>query len=260
MIAAVTRHGLSGVRLRIAPDLEPMSRWAAARILETVRQRPDALLGLATGSTPTRTYELLTARARREPRLFRAVRILKLDEWGGLAFDDPATCEVYLRRHILEPLGIDSRRYFGWHSRPASPALECVRFTHWLDRHGPIDLCVLGLGLNGHVLFNEPADALVAAPHVARLSSESLNHTMVRRNRIRPRYGLTLGLAGVLQSRAILLLVSGAAKSRRLNQVLSGRVTPQCPASFLQLHSNLTVVCDHAAAGTDRIVGSPPDA
>jgi galactosamine-6-phosphate isomerase len=237
-----------------------MSRWAAARIVQTVRERPDALLGLATGSTPTQTYQLLAARARREPSLFRALRILKLDEWGGLAFDDPATCEVYLKRHVLDPLGIEAKRYFGWHSRPASPRLECARFARWLDRHGPIDLCVLGLGLNGHVLFNEPADALVAAPHVARLSAESLNHTMVRRNRIRPRYGLTLGFAGVLQSQAILLLVSGAGKSRQLRRLLDEPMTPRFPASFLQLHPNLTVVCDRAAAGTNQSVRTPRNA
>ncbi len=238
-----------GMQLHVAPDPELMSRWAAAQIRTVLQAKPNALMGLATGSSPLRTYELLARMAAREPRLFRAIRILKLDEWGGLELNDPATCESYLQRHILQPWGVKANRYCGWNSRPKIPAVECERVARWLERHGPMDLCILGLGLNGHLLLNEPGAALTAAPHVARLSPESQRHTMLQQARNRPRYGLTIGLAGVLQSRRILLLVSGAKKDRQLMRLVNGSVTTECPASFLQLHPNLTVVCDAAAAG-----------
>jgi len=163
--------------------------------------------------------------------------------------NDLATCESYLQRHVLKPWGVKANRYFGWNSRPENPAEECERVAHWLERHGPMDLCILGLGLNGHLLLNEPAAALTAAPHVAFLSPESKRHTMLQQARNRPRFGLTIGLAGVLQSHRILLLVSGAKKARQLKRLLQGPLTTFCPASFLQLHPNLTVVSDAAAAG-----------
>jgi galactosamine-6-phosphate isomerase len=238
-----------GMQVHVVRNSELMSRWAASRIRTVSLAQPNALLGLATGSSPLRTYQLLAGMAVREPRLFRAIRILKLDEWGGLDLNDPANCESYLQRHVLKPWGVKANRYCGWHSRPKNPAAECARVARWLERHGPMDLCILGLGLNGHLLLNEPGAALTAAPHVARLSPESKRHTMLRQARRRPRYGLTIGLAGVLQSRRILLLVSGAKKARQLQRLVNGPLTTECPASFLQLHPNLTVVCDAAAAG-----------
>lgn len=238
-----------GMQVHVAPDSELMSRWAAAQIRTVLQAKPNALVGLATGSSPLRIYQLLAKMAAREPRFFRAIRILKLDEWGGLDLNDPATCESYLQRHVLKPWGVKADRYFGWNSRPKNFATEFKRVARWLERHGPMDLCILGLGLNGHLLLNEPAAALTAAPHVARLSPESQRHTMLQPARSRPGYGLTIGLAGVLQSRRILLLVSGAKKARQLKRLVNGPLTTQCPASFLQLHPKLTIVCDAAAAG-----------
>ena len=238
-----------GLQLLVAADYESMSRRAAAQVLAYLRAKPDALMGLATGASPLRTYQLLARLAAREPRRFRAIRILKLDEWGGLDLNDPATCEMFLQRHVLKPWGVKMNRYFGWNSRPKHPTAECQRVAHWLERNGPLDLCILGLGLNGHLLLNEPAPTLTAAPHVSQLSSESKNHTMLLQARRRPRYGLTIGLAGMLKSRRVLLLVSGAKKARQLKQMVQGPVTTQCPASFLQLHPHLTIICDAAAAG-----------
>jgi len=229
--------------LRVAPDYETMSAWAAATILQRVRGNP-CLLGLATGSTPTRTYELLGNVARREPQLFQELRVLKLDEWGGLEMDDPATCETYLRRLVLGPLAISNDRYFAWESNPPDSAAECMRMATWLAREGPIDLCVLGLGVNGHLAFNEPADALQPGPHVAQLSANSLSHAMLTRARRPPSFGLTLGIADLLRSRSILLLVSGSHKADPLRRLLEPRVTPHFPASFLWLHPDVTIFTD----------------
>jgi len=248
MLRRMKIESLPGIQFVVAADYEGMSRRAAAQIRSFLRTKPEALVGLATGVSPLRTYQLLAKRAAREPQLFRKLRILKLDEWGGLEQNDPATCESYLQRHVLEPWGVTAERYCGWNSRPRNPAAECERVAHWLAGHGPMDLCVLGLGRNGHLLLNEPAPALTAAPHVAPLSSESKNHTMLQQARRRPRYGLTIGLAGILKSRRVLLLVSGAKKAQQLKQMVQGPVTTQCPASFLQLHPHLTIICDAAAA------------
>ena len=231
----------------MARDHEDMSQKAAARMARALRGKPGLLLGLATGATPTRTYERLAQMRRGRPTLFRGVRIVKLDEWLGLPADHPATCATYLRENVLGPWGVPRSRYHGFRSRPRDARAECARLARWLARHGPLDLCVLGLGRNGHLLMNEPAEALTAGPHVARLAAQTRAHSMLRSMKTPPRRGLTLGLGDILQSRAILLLVSGRHKAAPLRRMLSGRVTTRCPASLLWLHPDVTVLCDRAA-------------
>src|SRR5687767_12343628 len=141
-------------------DYDTMSRRAAEFIVAEIRARPDLLLCTATGSSPTRTYELLAEHHLREPALFGRLRVIKLDEWGGLPPDDPGTCEAYLRRHLIEPLQISPDRYHTFRGDAPDPEAECRAVQRTLRDHGPVDLCILGLGINGHVGFNEPADAL----------------------------------------------------------------------------------------------------
>ena len=229
-----------------------MSRRAADEILADLRHNPGLLLGAATGSTPSRTYELLAQTARLDPAVFKEIRLIKLDEWGGLAPDDRATCESYLRQNLITPLGITPDCYAGWNSQPADPHAECDRIARWLSDHGPIDLCVLGLGANGHLAFNEPAESLTLDPHVARLSTTSLGHPMLASARSIPTFGLTVGMADILHSRRALLLVSGSHKTDQLRTLIEGPITTRFPASLLRLHPRLTIFCDTDAAGPPR--------
>jgi galactosamine-6-phosphate isomerase len=226
-----------------------MSRRAAARIAGALRREPRLLLGGVTGDTPTRTYARLAEMRTEEPDLFRRVRVLKLDEWMGLPAGHPATSERYFRTNVLGPLGIPRSRYQGFATRPPDLDAECARIARWLGAHGPMDLCVLGLGTNGHLLFNEPAPSLPPGPHVARLSRASRRHAMVRAMKRPPTQGLTVGLADILAARAVLLLVSGRHKAAPLRRMIEGGVTTRCPASLLWLHPDVTVYCDEFARG-----------
>ncbi len=226
---------------------EAMSQQAAAWLADGLRQRPDALLCAASGSTPNRAYELIAEQCVANPSLGAQLRLIKLDEWGGLPLDDPATCETHLRRVLVEPLSLGDR-YVSFAS-DAEPEPECQRVAAWLQKHGPIDLCVLGLGLNGHLGFNEPHAFLRPYAHVAKLSDTSLTHTMLQQSGRRPTHGLTLGMADLLQSRKVLLLVSGATKRAALARLLQDEISPQFPASFLHLHPAVTMLCDEAATG-----------
>ena len=230
------------------PDAETMSRTVAARLADELRSKRNSLICLATGSSPQRAYELLVAHARAEPDLYDQARWLKLHEWGGLAIDDPASCEHFLRRHLLTPLAVSPERYFGWESQPADPAAECGRVAAWLAQHGPIDVQVLGLGKNGHLGFNEPTSQLQSGPHVANLSPSSLSHSMLLQSKGRVAYGLTLGMDDILRARQILLLVSGPQKAPQLRQLVTGRISPLFPASLLRCHRAVSVYCDAAAA------------
>src|SRR4051794_14471180 len=149
-------------------DYEEMSLRAARHLHAKLRDKPDLLLCAATGGTPTRAYELF-AQSWHHASAVSWLRVVKLDEWGGLPPDDPGTCEAYLRRHLLDPLGVTPDRYTGFRADAPDPAAECERVAAALDELGPPDLCVLGLGVNGHLGFNEPGPGLQAHPHVAKL-------------------------------------------------------------------------------------------
>ena len=235
--------------LQVMADYEQMSRHAAELILAELKKTPDILLCASAGRTPTRTYELLVAAQSRRSRIFQRLRVLEIDEWAGLGVDHPASCEKYLKEKLLGLMKIGGRRCAGFRSDAPDADAECERISAWLAKHGPIDLCVLGLGENGHVALNEPGASLSPDAHVVRLSRRSLEHPMLAGMKRKPTRGLTLGMSQILQSRRILLLVSGEHKRAVLKRLLKPQVSTWFPASLLWLHGDVTIICDRDAAG-----------
>lgn len=231
---------------QVFPDHELASQFAADWLAGQLRRKPDALLCLATGKTPMRTYELLAQRRATEPRLFDKMRIISLDEWNGLSPDDPATCGRHLRDALIDPLELADRT-ISFDSQPADPDADCVRVATWLAENGPIDISVLGLGVNGHLGFNEPASFLEPHAHMVRLSESSLSHAMIGQCRDRPARGSTLGMDDLMQSKKVLFLVTGRSKRDILREILTGRINTAIPASLLHLHQDVQLVADTAA-------------
>lgn len=227
---------------------EALSKTAADLIVSELRRKPDLLLCAAAGASPTLTYGFLAESFRSEPAVFARLRVLALDEWGGLAAGAPSSCDHYLREHLVEPLEISGERYVSFKTAAADPALECGRIQAWLDEHGPIGLCVLGLGRNGHLALNEPAPFLQPRAHVAALSPGSLDHPMLRSARDRPGFGLTLGMADLLDAQRVLLLVTGEHKRAAITRLMRCEISTDFPASFLWLHPAVTCFCDTVAA------------
>jgi galactosamine-6-phosphate isomerase len=240
------------MRFQIEADHEAMSRCAADLILEELEKTPDLVLVAASGATPRRTYELVASsdRAKIGSSAGSPIRVVKLDEWLGLAPDDPATCDRDLLTCLLQPLKIPPHNYLGFQSDPDDPEQECTRIREALAAIGRIDLCVLGIGTNGHLGFNEPGDSLPAFAHVAELSATSLRHGMLQAARSQPRGGLTLGMAEILSARRILLLASGPHKRAPIQTLASARLSTQFPASFLWLHDDVWCILDREAAGS----------
>jgi galactosamine-6-phosphate isomerase len=234
--------------VQLCDDLEAVSRNAAQRIVRALSFKPDLLLCPASGFTPLRTYQLLAEHATHHADDFRSLRLVQLDEWGGLARDDPGSCERQIRTSVMNPLGIPDERFFGFASNAANPQAECERIQRRLASEGPIDLCVLGLGMNGHIAMNEPSSFLQAQAHIASLAESTLHHPMLADTSSKPVFGLTLGMTEILTSREILLLVSGAAKREPLRKLLGREITTHFPASLLWLHSNWTLLCDRESA------------
>ena len=225
-------------------DYEEMSRQAAARVIAAATAKSDFLLCAPTGNSPTGLYEELIRERGKNPDLLRSLRVVKLDEWLGVPPEDPVSCEHYLQSRVVGPLQIAAERYFSFDSETKDPIRECARIGAELERQGPIDVCILGLGRNGHMGLNEPASSMQPHCHVAELSAETLGHAMFGARNPKPAFGLTLGIGDIIASRKILLLVTGAGKQRAIARFLEATVTTDLPASFLWLHQDVEVLLD----------------
>ncbi|MDA0231108.1 MAG: 6-phosphogluconolactonase [Proteobacteria bacterium] len=238
------------MRFSVFEDHEAMSARAAEIMAAAVAEKPDLLFCTASGGSPTRAYELFAA----DKQVGAGLRVVKLDEWAGLAPDDEASCETYVRRHLIGPLAIPPERYWSFDGMAADGEAECAAMERRLAADGPIDLAVLGVGVNGHIALNEPAGELQAECHVAALAETSKDHPMLGGHKRPPSHGLTLGMAAILQSHHLLVLISGAHKRDAMEKFLSRRITPQFPASLLWLHGNIDFLCDSAAmAGLEAL-------
>ena len=164
--------------IEIFENHNDLSQHARNIVVRQLREKSDSLLCTSTGNTPVQTYELLVEDYKLDPGLFSQLRIIKLDEWGGVPIDDPQTCESYLQKHLIGPLNIPETRYFSFSSDPLDPDQECKRIQETLVRQAPIDLCILGLGINGHIAFNEPSEYLQPNCHIANLTRKSMQHPM----------------------------------------------------------------------------------
>jgi len=235
------------MQFRIFDSMNDLSEYASDLIISAIVASNNLLLCTATGNSTTETYRQLV----RKKDSFPAgdLRIIKLDEWGGVPADHPMTCETYLQQKLLQPLRIKPDNYISLNSSADDPDQECSRIQQLLESKGPIDLCILGIGLNGHIAFNEPDSFLYPDCHKARLSPSSLNHPMVRETGVAPKYGLTLGMANILKSRRILLLISGSSKAEITQAFMQKKIDTQLPASFLWLHPDVLCLCDRDAYG-----------
>lgn len=226
-----------------------MSAHAAELMLQEWKRKKNLLLCAATGNSPRGAYQLFVQALQGDVANAEKMRLLKLDEWGGVSMTHPETCESFLQKNFVTPLNMDPSRYYSFRSNAEDPLKECEWVADRLQSNGPIDLCVLGLGLNGHIAFNEPAGFLHPFCHITPLSYESMQHTMARGMLEKPSYGMTLGMAEIMQSRKILLLVTGNAKKPVFERLLTKEITTWLPASFLWLHGQVHCLVDGMSMG-----------
>jgi galactosamine-6-phosphate isomerase len=232
----------------IADDHEALSQLAAELLLTTVIAKPTAQLCLVGGETPVRTYAVVVERLRAAHISHHGVRICGLNEWCNLPNGDPATMASYLAKHVLTPLGMPPSQFTGFSSDAADWDAECAKMRTHLERQ-PIDFCLLGLGLNGHLALNEPGDSLAPSVHLAELSESTQRHSMLEGVENAPEYGLTLGMGDLMHARQVVLLVSGARKAEMMRRLMMRDISTSFPASLLWLHPGAICLCDRAAYG-----------
>jgi glucosamine-6-phosphate deaminase len=217
---------------------------AAADLVTEQLRHAQSVLTLPTGNTPVRVYAELVRRSRAGLVSFDSARIFDLDEYCGLPPADPHSYAAFMDRHLVAPLGLPARQVRLWRGDAADLDAECRDYDKALGACGGIDLCVLGLGTNGHIAFNEPGSSWELRTHVVELSpsTRAQFERQAAPSREVPSHGLTLGIRNVLEARRILLLIAGAHKSAARDALYEGKEDLDWPVTSLLRHTAVTVI------------------
>jgi len=229
---------------------EEAAARVAAQITTTVQQNPAARLGLATGGTMPPVYRhLVQAHGRGEVSFARAVSF-NLDEYVGLPATHPCSYHSFMQAELFGQADFAPQNTHLPHGDAPDPAAESLRYEALIADKGGIDLQLLGIGPNGHIGFNEPSSSLASRTRVKTLTQTTLqaNQTYFDQGEQPPRYAITMGIGTILEARAVVLLATGAGKAQAVAEMIEGPLTAACPASSLQMHPQVTVVLDQAAA------------
>lgn len=222
---------------------EEMSRKAAGIMAAQITLKPDTVLGLATGSTPVGAYTKLAELNQKGELCFSLVRTVNLDEYRGLEGTHPQSYRYFMQQNLFSKINILPENTHVPAGSSADASAECAAYDALIQSLGGIDMQLLGIGNNGHIGFNEPADAFVLPTHEVALTQSTLkaNSRFFEDPSLQPRSALTMGIAPIMAAKRI-LMIAGPEKAEILKEALYGPVTPAVPASILQLHPDLTVV------------------
>ena len=238
------------MRLIVAKDYNDVSRKAANIIAAQVILKPDCVLGLATGSTPIGTYKELIKGYENGDLDFSLVKTANLDEYRGLEKTNDQSYDYFMKDNLFNHININFENLNIPNGEKPDAEEECARYEAVVKAMGGQDLQLLGMGHNGHIGFNEPADEFVKETHCVDLQESTIqaNKRFFEKVEDVPTQAYTMGINTIMQAKTILVIVSGADKAEIVKKAFFGPVTPQVPASILQMHPNVIVVVDEAAA------------
>jgi len=232
----------------LCEDYEEISRVAADIVERSLSEKPDSVLGLATGSTPLGLYSNLIERYEEGKIDFSRAKSFNLDEYYPIKRDHPQSYNYYMYENLFSKVNFASTRVPDGETE--DPAAECARYDAQIEAAGGIDLQILGIGLNGHIGFNEPAAAYSMPTYMVKLTQSTIdaNSRFFKEGEAPPASALTMGFGAIFSARHILLLISGAAKAPVAKKLFEGKIHTDVPASLLLLHNNTTVLIDKEAA------------
>lgn len=232
-----------------AKDYKDMSRKAANIISAQVIMKPNCVLGLATGSTPIGTYDQLVEWYNKGDLDFSEVTTVNLDEYKGLPRTNDQSYYYFMHQHLFDRVNIDPERTNVPNGMEPDAERECGRYEELIRSLGGVDLQLLGLGHNGHIGFNEPGEAFEKETHCVDLTESTIeaNKRFFASADDVPKQAYTMGIKTIMQAKKILIVVNGENKADIVERAFFGPVTPEVPASILQLHNDVTLVGDEAA-------------
>ena len=233
------------MKIWVENTTDKLAAVTADYIAKYIRNHPNTLLCFAAGETPLKMLDkLVELQTQREVNL-SSVRYVGLDEWQGIGYETKGSCSQVMRDHFYIPAGISEDRILLWDGNAKNPDAECIKIDNWIESSGGIDLLLLGVGMNGHIGFNEPGASMNHPCMIVGLDEVTAN---VGRKYfdggVCPSFGMTIGMPRLLQSKEVLLMATGAQKAPIIRKALIEKISTLMPASQLQKCHKLTVCLD----------------
>ncbi len=233
----------------VTENYETLSEEAAKRIAEVIKNKPNAVLGLATGSTPVGMYKKLVEYNRENQIDFSQVTTFNLDEYIGIPSEHSQSYRYFMDHHLFNHINIDYKRTHVPNGMAKDIKVECEAYDERIRSHGGIDIQVLGIGNNGHIGFNEPDSSLIVGTHVTELTEDTIQANSRFFNTISevPTKAITMGIGDIMKAKEVILLASGNSKADIISKLLEDKIDTHIPASLLQAHPNVTIIVDQQA-------------
>ena len=237
------------MKIIVTKNYDEMSKKAAEIMAEIIKNKPECVLGLATGDTPIGMYNELVAKYEAGEIDFAAVRSMNLDEYYPITPDNDQSYRYFMDKHLFDRVNINKANTSVPDGTAENVKEFCTAYEAKLDAMGGTDVQVLGIGRNGHIGFNEPDAELERFTHLVELTPDTIeaNSRFFASEAEVPKHALTMGIHSVFKARKILLLASGKNKAAAINALVKSNITTACPATLLCLHPDVTVICDEDA-------------
>lgn len=245
--------------ISICENEKAVGKAAAKMIAQQIQQKPDSVLLLPTGRTPLDMYAYLVEMVNAGQVDLSRIATFNLDEFYGLPQDHPGTFRSYMQRVFFSQVQVPAERVHFLDSNAADPAAECDGYEQKIRERGGIDLAILGIGVNGHIGFNEPGSAFDSRTRLVPIREETraANAFLFNDHLDKvPTHALTTGIGTILDAKKILLLATGRSKANAIHEMIHGDINPELPASALRMHSHVTVLLDSFAAPESQETGN----
>ncbi len=241
------------MKVIITKNYDEMSEKAFEVMANVVKNKPDAIIGLATGSTPVGLYKNMIKDHKENGTSYKNIKTTNLDEYAGLDYTSDQSYIYFMRNNLFEHIVIDLKKTNIENGKATDRQAECDRYNKLLENMQQ-DIQVLGIGSNGHIAFNEPGTPFGSVTHIVDLTENTIKDNARFFSSIDdvPRQAFTMGLKNIMNAKQILILANGKNKAKAVYGLVKGEVTTEVPASILQLHPDCVLVCDEDAGSLIR--------
>jgi len=231
-------------------NYEALSEAVAEKMILQIISKPNTVFCLASGNSPLKAYEYFVEKVQKQNIDYSQCVFIGLDEWVGITPDDTGSCHYFLTKNVFEPLNVPTENIYLFDGLAKNLEAECQRINQAIIENNGIDLIIVGIGMNGHIGFNEPGIAIDNYVHVVDL--DSVTQTVGQKYFDKPmllKKGITVGLQFFLEAKNALLMANGSKKAAIIKQTIEGEITTAVPSTIIQLHRNALVMLDEEAAG-----------
>ena len=238
------------MKLIVVNNYEELSKVAAKEFSKVIKEKENAVLGLATGGTPVGMYKELIKMYEKKELNFSKITTVNLDEYIGLNPEHNQSYRYFMNNNLFNHINIDKSNTFVPNGLAEDLEAQCKEYDQKIVELGGIDIQLLGVGNNGHIAFNEPNNELSSGTHIISLTDNTIEANARFFDNIDdvPRKAITMGVGGIMKAKKIILIASGESKAEAIKGIFSGKITTANPATMLQMHRDVTIIVDEAAA------------